>query len=189
MQEMGLTELFFEWGTMSTWMMAPLALILASRTRKTFSFLLVTVVSFVLVWIALGIPVATVLFGLFHFNQIFVGTALLALAAAYQYSRRHDLAVLDCMKIADDNYGFGLRTGWTCFIACGPLMIAIFALMPTSPLVMALVTVLMVAEFVSGNRAVVARSVGLLAAVAAVGILFMAGPIPFDGILEISHTH
>ena len=189
MQEMGVTKLFLEWGTMSAWMMAPLALILASRTRKTFAFLFVSVVSFVLVWVAVGVPVAVALFGLFHFNQIFVGAGLLALAAAYQYSRRHDLAVLDCMNTADDNYGFGLRTGWTCFVACGPLMVAVFALMPASPFVMALVTVLMIAEFVSGNRAVVARSVGLLAAVAAVGILFMAGPIPFNGILEINHTH
>lgn len=189
MHKMSFVELFLEWGTMSTWMMAPLALILAARTRKTFSFLILSVFSFVLVWIAIGIPVAGTLRVLSGINQTFVGVGLLAIAAAYQYSRRHDQAVLNCMNTADDNFMFGLRTGWTCFVACGPLMIAVFALMPDSPLIMLLVSVLMIAEFIASNRAVVARTVGLLAAVAAVGILFMSGPIPFEGTLNITHTH
>jgi hypothetical protein len=189
MHEMSLTALFLEWGTMSAWMMAPLALILAARTRKSFSFLIISVATFVLVWIALGIPVALALFTLFKINQSFIAIGLLALAAAYQYSKRHDSAVLDCMNTADDNYFFGLRTGWTCFVACGPLMIAVFALMPSSPLIMGFVTVVMVAEFVASNRAVVARSVGLIAAVAAAAILFLSGPIPFEGTLHITHMH
>lgn len=189
MHDMSLGELFLEWGIMSAWMMAPLALILAARTRKTFLFLMLSVISFVFVWVALGVPIALAMYSLRSFNPTFVGVALLVLAAAYQYSKRHDAAVFSCMGTSEESLLFGVRTGWTCFVACGPLMIAIFALMPSSPLVMALVTVLMIAEFVSGNRAVVARSVGLFAAVAAVGILFMAGPIAFDGTLPITHTH
>jgi hypothetical protein len=41
------------------------------------------------------------------------------------------------------------------------------------------ITVVMVAEFTSKNRFIVARSVGLVAAVAAAGVLFLSGPISF----------
>jgi len=191
MQEMSVTQLIWHWTVMSTWMMAPLALILAARTRKTFSFLIVSVASFVAVWIALGIPVALVLFELFRVNGKYVGIALLAVAAAYQFSKRHGNAILGCMNTSDDNLWFGVRTGWSCFVACGPLMVAIYALMPSNAIAMAGVTILMVAEFVAINRQTIARTVGLVAAVAAVGMLFMSGPIPFSGNLNLgnSHTH
>gem|GEM_PF-1802664 len=186
-----MTQLIWHWTVMSTWMMAPLALILAARTRKTFSFLIVSVASFVAVWIALGIPVALVLFELFRVNGKYVGIALLAVAAAYQFSKRHGNAILGCMNTSDDNLWFGVRTGWSCFVACGPLMVAIYALMPSNAIAMAGVTILMVAEFVAINRQTIARTVGLVAAVAAVGMLFMSGPIPFSGNLNLgnSHTH
>jgi hypothetical protein len=41
------------------------------------------------------------------------------------------------------------------------------------------ITVVMIAEFISSNRLFVARSIGLVSAVAAIGILFLAGPVSF----------
>jgi hypothetical protein len=58
-------------------------------------------------------------------------------------------------------------------------MIGAYAIMPSSPWFMLAVTVVMVAEFTSKNRFIVARSVGLIAAVAAAGVLFLSGPITF----------
>jgi hypothetical protein len=68
-------------------------------------------------------------------------------------------------------------------------MIAAYAIMPTSPWLMIGITVVMVAEFISNNRLLVARSIGLVSAVAAVGILFLAGPISFGDFPTIGHQH
>ena len=52
------------------------------------------------------------------------------------------------------------------------------------------ITVVMVAEFISSNRFVVARSVGLIAAIAAAGVLFLAGPITFGNFPTVGqHEH
>jgi hypothetical protein len=93
------------------------------------------------------------------------------------------------MKTSENNLSFGLRTGWTCFVACGPLMIAAYAIMPTTPWLMVGITVVMVAEFISSNRLLVARSIGLISAVAAIGILFLAGPISFGDFPTIGQHH
>jgi hypothetical protein len=68
-------------------------------------------------------------------------------------------------------------------------MVAAYAIMPTTPWLMAGITVVMVAEIISGNRLFVARSIGLVSAVAAVGILFLAGPISFGDFPTIGQHH
>jgi predicted metal-binding membrane protein len=176
---MSTLALIQEWAIMSAWMMAPLALILAARTRQSFGFVFISVLSFLGIWAVLGIPIGIAMTLLHNFDHAVVGAALLATAGAYQFSRRHEHAVLNCMETADSNLWFGLRTGWTCFVACGPLMIGAYAAMPNSPWLMLAITVVMVAEFTSKNRFIVARSVGLIAAVAAAGVLFLSGPISF----------
>jgi len=174
---------------MSVWMMGPLALILAARTRQSFGFVLVSVVSFLSVWVALSIPIGIGMSALHRFDHRFISVALLAIAGAYQFSRRHEGAVLNCMKTSENNLSFGLRTGWTCFVACGPLMIASFSIMPTTPWLMVGITLGMVAEFISSNRLLVARSIGLISAVAAIGILFLAGPVSFGDFPTIGQHH
>lgn len=172
---------------MSAWMMAPLALILAARTRQTFGFVFISVLSFLSIWAVLGVPIGIAMTLLHNFDPAVVSAALLAAAGAYQFSRRHEHAILDCMETSDSNLWFGMRTGWTCFVACGPLMIGAYAIMPSSPWFMLAVTVVMVAEFTSKNRFIVARSVGLVAAVAAVGVLFLAGPVTFGDLPTVNH--
>jgi hypothetical protein len=68
-------------------------------------------------------------------------------------------------------------------------MVAAYAIMPTTPWLMVGITLVMIAEFISGNRVLVARSIGLVSAVAAVGILFLAGPISFGDFPTIGHQH
>jgi hypothetical protein len=189
MQSMSTLELMQEWVRMSAWMMGPLALILAARTRQSFGFVMVSISSFLAVWIALSIPIGLVMSALHAFDHRYVSVALLAIAGAYQFSRKHENAVLNCMQTSETNLSFGLRTGWTCFVACGPLMVAAYAIMPTTPWLMAGITVVMVAEFISSNRLFVARSIGLVSAVAAVGILFLAGPISFGDFPTIGQHH
>lgn len=179
MQSMSTLELIQEWAVMSAWMMAPLALILAARTRQTFGFVFISVLSFLGIWAVLGVPIGIAMTLLHNFDHAVVSAALLAAAGAYQFSRLHEHAILDCMETSDSNLWFGVRTGWTCFVACGPLMIGAYAIMPSSPWFMLAITVVMVAEFISKNRFIVARSVGLIAAVAAAGVLFLSGPITF----------
>jgi len=179
MHTMSTLELMQEWARMSAWMMGPLALILAARTRQSFGFVLVSVASFLAVWVALSIPIGLAMSALHRFDHRYVSVVLLAVAGAYQFARKHESAVLDCMRTSENNLSFGFRTGWTCFVACGPLMVAAYAIMPTTPWLMAGITLVMVAEFISSNRVVVARSIGLISAVAAIGIMFLAGPISF----------
>ena len=190
MHSMSTLELVQEWALRSAWMMAPLALILAARTRQTFGFVFLSVVGFLGLWAVMGIPIGIAMSLLHNFNHAVVSAALLALAGAYQFSRRHERAVLNCMETSDSNMWFGVRTGWTCFVACGPLMVGAFAVMPNSPWLMLAITVVMVAEFISSNRFVVARSVGLIAAIAAAGVLFLAGPITFGNFPTVGqHEH
>lgn len=189
MHSMSTLELMQEWARMSVWMMGPLALILAARTRQSFGFLVASVASFLAVWVALSIPIGLAMSGLHVFDQRYVSVVLLALAGAYQFSRKHENAVLDCMKASESNLPFGLRTGWTCFVACGPLMVAAYAIMPTTPWLMAGITLIMVAEFISSNRLIVARSIGLISAVAAIGILFLAGPVSFGDFPTVGQHH
>ena len=189
MHAMSTLELMQEWARMSVWMMGPLALILAARTRQSFGFVMVSISSFLAVWISLSIPIGLFMSALHRFDHRYVSVALLAVAGAYQFSRKHENAVLDCMKTSENNLSFGLRTGWTCFVACGPLMIAAYAIMPTTPWLMVGITVVMVAEFISSNRLLVARSIGLISAVAAIGILFLAGPISFGDFPTIGQHH
>ena len=189
MQSMSTVELMQEWARMSAWMMGPLALILAARTRQSFGFVLISVTSFLAVWVALGIPIGLGMSALHAFDHRYVSVALLAIAGAYQFSRKHENAVLNCMKTSETNLLFGLRTGWTCFVACGPLMVAAYAIMPTTPWLMVGITVVMIAEFISGNPLLVARSIGLASAVAAIGILFLAGPISFGDLPTIGQHH
>lgn len=188
MHAMSTWELMQEWARMSAWMMGPLALILAARTRQTFGFVLISVASFLAVWVALSIPIGLAMSALHRFDHRFISVTLLAVAGAYQFSRKHESAVLNCMNTSENNLTFGLRTGWTCFVACGPLMIAAYAIMPTTPWLMLGVTVVMVAEFISSNRLFVARSIGLISAVSAIGIMFLAGPISF-GDIPATHQH
>lgn len=185
MHSMSTLELIQEWAIMSAWMMAPLALILAARTCQHFWFVFIGVFSFLGIWAALGVPIGIVMSLLYNFDHAVVSAALLATAGAYQFSRRHERAVLDCMETSDSNLWFGLRTGWTCFVACGPLMIGAYAVMPNSPWLMLAITIVMVAEFTSKNRFVVARSMGLIAAIAAAGVLFLAGPISFGNFPKV----
>lgn len=189
MQSMSILELIGEWAIMSTWMMAPLALILALRIRKSFGFVALSVLSFLGVWIALSVPVAVSVFSLHSFNHMLIASTFLAIAGAYQFTQKHENAVLDCMKPAVGNAWFGVRTGWTCFVACGPLMVAAYAVMPASPWFMVGITIIMVAEFVSPARFAVARVVGLAAGIAAVGLLFQIGPIGSNTLPNISHQH
>ena len=189
MHAMSTLELMQEWARMSAWMMGPLALILAARTRQSFGFVLLSVTSFLAVWVALSVPIGLAMSALHRFDHRFTSVALLAIAGAYQFSRKHENAVLNCMKTSENDLLFGLRTGWTCFVACGPLMIAAYAIMPTTPWLMVGITVLMVAEFISGNRLFVARSIGLIAAVAAIGIMFLAGPISFGDFPTVGQHH
>lgn len=189
MHAMSTLELMQEWARMSVWMMGPLALILAARTRQSFGFVLISVVSFLAVWVALSIPIGLGMSALHRLDHRFISVTLLAIAGAYQFSRQHESAVLNCMKTSENNFSFGLRTGWTCFVACGPLMIAAYAIMPTTPWLMVGITVVMVAEFISSNRLFVARSIGLVSAVAAVGIMFLAGPISFGDLPTMEQHH
>ena len=190
MHSMSTLELIQEWAVMSAWMMAPLALILAARTRQTFGFVFISVVGFLGLWALMGVPIGIAMSLLHNFNHAVVSAVLLAIAGAYQFSRRHEHAVLNCMETSDSNMWFGVRTGWTCFVACGPLMVGAYAVMPSSPWLMLAITVVMVAEFISSNRFVVARTVGLVAAMAAVGVLFLAGPISFGNFPTIGqHQH
>ena len=189
MHAMSTLELMQEWARMSVWMMGPLALILAARTRQSFGFVLISVTSFLAVWVALSIPIGLAMSALHRFDHRYISVVLLGIAGAYQFSRRHEGAVLNCMKTSENNLTFGLRTGWTCFVACGPLMIAAYAIMPTTPWLMVGITVVMVAEFISSNRLLVARSIGLISAVAAIGILFLAGPISFGDFPTIGQHH
>ena len=189
MHAMSTLELIQEWARMSVWMMGPLALILAARTRQSFGFILISVTSFLAVWVALSIPIGLAMSALHRFDHRYISVVLLAIAGVYQFSRRHEGAVLNCMKTSENNLSFGLRTGWTCFVACGPLMIAAYAIMPTTPWLMVAITVVMVAEFISSNRLLVARSIGLISAVAAIGILFLAGPISFGDFPTIGQHH
>ena len=189
MHSMSTLELVQEWARMSGWMMGPLALILAARTRQSFGFVLVSVASFLAVWVALSIPIGLAMSALHRFDHRYVSVIMLAVAGMYQFSRKHESAVLDCMKTSENNLSFGLRTGWTCFVACGPLMIAAYAIMPTTPWLMAGITLVMIAEFISSNRVIVARSSGLISAVAAIGILFLAGPISFGDFPTVGQHH
>lgn len=189
MHSMSTLELMQEWARMSVWMMGPLALILAARTRQSFGFVLVSVASFLAVWVALSIPIGLAMSGLHVFDHRYVSVVLLALAGAYQFSRNHENAVLNCMKTSESNLSFGLRTGWTCFVACGPLMVAAYAIMPTTPWLMAGITLAMIAEFISSNRLIVARSIGLISVVAAIGILFLAGPVSFGNFPTVGQHH
>jgi len=189
MHAMSTWELMQEWTRMSVWMMGPLALILAARTRQSFGFVFISVASFLAVWVAVSIPIGLTMSALSAFEHRYVSVVLLALAGAYQFSRQHEGAVLNCMKTSADNLSFGIRTGWTCFVACGPLMAAAYAIMPTTPWLMAVITLVMVAEFISSHRLFVARSIGLIAAVAAIGILFLAGPVSFGNFPTMSHQH
>ena len=189
MHAMSTLELMQEWARMSVWMMGPLALILAARTRQSFGFVLISVTSFLAVWVALSIPIGLAMSALHRFDHRFISVVFLAIAGAYQFSRRHEGAVLHCMKTSENKLSFGLRTGWTCFVACGPLMIAAYAIMPTTPWLMVGITVVMIAEFISSNRLLVARSIGLISAVAAIGILFLAGPISFGDFPTIGQHH
>jgi predicted metal-binding membrane protein len=186
---MSTLELMLEWARMSVWMMGPLALILAARTRQNFGFVLISVASFLAVWVTLSFPIGLGMSALHIFDHRYISVVLLVIAGAYQFSREHENAVLNCMKTSDTNLYFGLRTGWTCFVACGPLMVAAFGLMPNTPWLMAGITVVMVAEFISSNRLLVARSIGLISAVAAIGILFLAGPVSFGDFPTIGHHH
>lgn len=189
MQSMSITELMWEWAIMSTWMMAPLALTLTLRIRKSFGFVALSVLSFLGVWIALSVPVALSVFSLHNFNHMLIASTCLAVAGAYQFSRKHENAVLNCMKPVAGNAWFGVRTGWTCFVACGPLMVAAFAVMPASPWFMVGITIVMGAEFISTKRFAVARVIGLAAGIAAVGLLFQTGPIGSETLPTISHQH
>lgn len=189
MHSMSTLELMQEWARMSAWMMGPLALILAARTRQSFGFVLVSVASFLAVWVALSVPIGLVMSALHVFDHRYVSVIMLVIAGAYQFSRKHESAVLDCMKTSENNLLFGLRTGWTCFVACGPLMVAAYAVMPTTPWLMAGITLVMIAEFISSNRVIVARSIGLISAVAAIGILFLAGPVSFGDLPSVGQHH
>ena len=103
MHAMSTVELMQEWARMSVWMMGPLALILAARTRQSFGFVLISVASFLAVWVALSIPIGLAMSALHAFDHRDVSVVLFAVAGAYQFSRQHEGAVLNCIKTSENN--------------------------------------------------------------------------------------
>ena len=181
-------ELFQGWAMMSVLMMSPLAIILSWKQRRGTGFLLSSVLGFVVVWALAGIPAIGIFELATNFNSTYATFALCAAAGIYQFSRLHDHAISACMNVSA-NVGVihGLQVGWNCLLACGPLMVAAFWVMPSTIAPMIALAALMVLEFTSIYKIAISRIVGLSTGVFALGVLFLAGPIPSFGHLVIHH--
>ncbi len=178
-----------DWAMMSILMMSPLVLIVSWRQKRGPRFLLASFVGFVAVWIVAGLPAIAIVDAASSLNSIYVTFALCGVAGAYQFSQLHDHAVNQCMNVADSTgITHGIRVAWNCVLACGPLMVAAFWVMPTTIAPMVALAVLMIFEFVSSHNIFVSRGMGLAAGIFAFGVLFLAGPMPDVANLVI-HQH
>ena len=181
-------ELFQGWAMMSVLMMSPLAIILSWKQRHGTGFLLTSVLGFVSVWLLAGIPAIAIFELAMKVDSTYATFALCALAGVYQFSRLHDHAISACMNVsANVGVVHGLHVGWNCLLACGPLMVAAFWVMPSTIAPMIALAILMVLEFTSAHKIAISRVVGLSSGVFALGVLFLAGPIPSFGHLVIHH--
>ena len=181
-------ELFQGWAMMSVLMMSPLAIILSWQQRRGTGFLLTSVLGFVSVWLLAGIPAIAIFELAMNVDSTYSTFALCAIAGVYQFSRLHDHAISACMNVsANVGVVHGLHVGWNCLLACGPLMVAAFWVMPSTIAPMIALAILMVLEFTSAHKIAISRVVGLSSGVFALGVLFLAGPIPSFGHLVIHH--
>lgn len=169
-------------------MMSPLAILLSWKQRRGTSFLLASVAGFVFVWILAGIPAIAIFNFASNFDSIYSTFALCVAAGIYQFSRLHDHAISQCMNVSQaGGLKYGLQVGWNCLLACGPLMVAAFWVMPSTIAPMIALAVLMVLEFTSAYKIAISRVMGLATGVFALGILFLAGTISSVGHLVIHH--
>lgn len=181
-------ELFQAWALMSVLMMSPLAILLSWKQRRGFGFLLTSVFGFVAVWVAAGLPAIAVINLASQINSNLATFVLFVVAGVYQFSRMHDHAISQCMNVSTDTgLVHGLHVGRNCLVACGPLMVAAFWLMPSSMAPMIALTILMMMEFASAYKIAISRFMGLGSGVFALGVLFLAGPMTGVGQLVIHH--
>ncbi len=180
--------LFHSWALMSILMMSPLAILLSWKQRRGMKFLLTSVLGFVAVWLVAGLPAIAIINVASGFSSTYATFALCAIAGIYQFSRLHDHAISQCMNVSTDvGLRHGMRIGGNCMLACGPLMVAAFWLMPSSVGPMIALAVLMILEFSSVYKIAISRFMGLASGVFALGVLFLAGPITSVGRLVIHH--
>ncbi len=182
------TAMLREWAVMSLWMMGPLAVLLSWRARNNVRFVAQQSLIFVAVWVALGVPAVMALRALALADRTWVTIALLVTAAAFQFSRRHIKELNHCMDVPSDDASFAVQTAWSCFVSCGPLMLALFAWMPQSQLVMGVAAIAMFAEFALPQRLIVARAIGLTTGVLALGMMFLGTSIIPSG-THPAHVH
>jgi len=173
---------------MSVWMMGPIAVLLSWRARNNAAFVLKQSTIFVATWMILGVPAVMALRALALANRTWVTIALLVAAAAFQFSRRHVQELDHCMEVPAGDSSFAVRTAWSCFVSCGPLMLALFAWMPQSQLVMGVVALAMFTEFALPQRLIVARAIGLSTGVLALGMMFLGTSIIPSG-THPAHVH
>lgn len=173
---------------MSVLMMSPLAIVISWKQRREFGFLLASISGFAFVWILAGIPALAVFTVASNFDAVFSTFVLCVVAGFYQFSRIHDHAITQCMNVSESGgLKHGLQVGWNCLLACGPLMVAAFWVMPSTFAPMIALAVLMVLEFTSNYKIAISRFIGLTSGVFALGVLFLAGPIASVGHLVIHH--
>jgi len=181
-----------DWATMSLWMMGPLAVLLTYRSQRSLAFVARESAMFLMTWAFLGVPVVMGVRALSLTNRTWLSITLLLVASAFQFSRRHVDELQHCMDLAPTDSSFGVRTAWSCFVSCGPLMAALFVWMPQSKVIMFIAAVAMFAEFAVPQRFVVARLIGFATGVLALGLMFLGTSIIPNGVTPAPvhvHTH
>ncbi len=174
------------WVVMSIVMMAPVAAILSWRHQKSMAHVGASLLGFVGVWSIVGIPAAMLVEAYPLGTHVAVMAIAIAAASAYQFSRVHIHALDACMNVSQDNgVRYGISVGTNCVVACGPLMIVAFWVMPSSLAPMVALTFVMGMEFFSRHRVLLSRVVGLAGAVLAGAVLLLPGVTSHD----VVHPH
>ncbi|MEI6404564.1 MAG: DUF2182 domain-containing protein [Actinomycetes bacterium] len=179
---------FSAWAIMAVAMMGPIAVVLSWRRNRSITHVGLALAGFIAVWVVVGIPVAALVVQFPVAQSAALTAAIIAIAAAYQFSQLHHHALEACMTVRDDSrLRYGFNVGKNCVVACGPLMVVAFWIMPSSIAPMIGLAVVMAVEFLSTHRIVLSRVVGLAGAVLAAGVLLLPGAAP-EGPINV-HVH
>jgi predicted metal-binding membrane protein len=142
-------------------------------------------------WIAVGAVLYGVLAGLNAMLPdpsrvaVGIGAACVLLAGLFQFSRTKERMLAHVSGpfcCGGGPWRSGLDHGRRCIVSCGPYMVAVALIGMMNLVWMALFTVVMVAEqvaeLVAGKGMLVARGVGAVVVVIALGLLLAPGPLP-----------
>lgn len=181
-------SLWSHWVLMCGVMVLPVAVVLAVGPGVSARGTVSQVAGFLAVWLVAGVPGAFAI-AAFSGGGNVLHAAVLACAGGYQFSRRHEVAVAGCISSPRSGIQAGVRQGWHCLVACGPLMVATMLAGLTSLVAMVLLGAVMAMEFARPRQRAWSIGLGAAMAVTAAAILFLGYEPSFVAPLIGDHHH